>query len=35
LDKFCAAKAVPLNIVLYLSCPEDLIVERITGRRFV
>jgi adenylate kinase len=33
LDKFCAKKNAPLDVVLYLSCPEDLIIERITGRR--
>ncbi len=33
LDKFCAEKKAPLDVVLYLSCPEDLIIERITGRR--
>ena len=33
LDKFCAEKRAPLDVVLFLSCPEDLIIERITGRR--
>jgi len=33
LDKFCAEKKAPLEVVLYMSCPEDLIIERITGRR--
>jgi adenylate kinase len=33
LDRFCAEKKAPLDIVLYLTCPEDLIIERITGRR--
>jgi adenylate kinase len=33
LDKFCAEKKAPLDVVLYMSCPEDLIIERITGRR--
>jgi adenylate kinase len=33
LDKFCAEKRAPLDVVLYLTCPEDLIIDRITGRR--
>jgi adenylate kinase len=33
LDRFCAEKRAPLDVVLYMSCPEDLIIERITGRR--
>jgi adenylate kinase len=33
MDGFCAEKKAPLDVVLYLSCPEDLILERITGRR--
>jgi adenylate kinase len=33
LDEFCAEKKAPLELVLYMSCPEDLIIERITGRR--
>jgi adenylate kinase len=33
LDRFCAEKKAPLDVVLYMSCPEDLIIERITGRR--
>ncbi len=33
LDKFCAEKDAPLDLILYLSCPQELIVERITGRR--
>jgi len=33
LDKFCAHKMAPLDVVLFLSCPEDLIISRITGRR--
>jgi adenylate kinase len=33
LDEFCAEKNAPLDVVLYLSAPEDLILERITGRR--
>jgi adenylate kinase len=33
LDEFCAEKKAPLDAVLYMSCPEDLIIERITGRR--
>jgi adenylate kinase len=33
LDKFCAERKAPLDVVLYLSCPEAVILERITGRR--
>src|SRR5688572_29405570 len=33
LDDFCVEKKAPLEVVLYLSCPEDLILSRITGRR--
>ena len=33
LDRFCAEKAAPLELVLYLHLPEDVIIERITGRR--
>ena len=33
LDKFCAEKSAPLETVLYLQCSEDVILERITGRR--
>ena len=33
LDRFCAEKKAPLEVVLYLSCPEDLIIDRIIGRR--
>ena len=33
LDRFCAEKAAPLEVVLYLHCPEEVILERITGRR--
>lgn len=33
LDAFCAEKQAPLDVVFYLSCPEDVIMERITGRR--
>jgi len=33
LETFCAAKDAPVDVVLYISCPEDLILERITGRR--
>jgi len=33
LDRFCAEKAAPLELVLYLHCSEEVIIERITGRR--
>jgi adenylate kinase len=33
LDRFCAEKKAPLDVVLYLDCPKEVIVERITGRR--
>lgn len=33
LDRFCAEKLAPLEVVLYLDCPEDVILDRITGRR--
>jgi len=33
LDRFCAERKAPLEAVLYISCPEDLIIDRITGRR--
>jgi adenylate kinase len=33
LDRFCAEKSAPLEIVLYLHCSEEVILERITGRR--
>ena len=33
LDRFCAEKNAPLDLVIYLSCPEDVIIERIIGRR--
>jgi adenylate kinase len=33
LDRFCAEKRAPLDVVLFLTCPEDVIVDRITGRR--
>jgi len=33
LDRFCAEKSAPLEAVLYLQCSEDVILERITGRR--
>ena len=32
-DRFCAEKAAPVEVVFYLSCPEEVIVERIAGRR--
>lgn len=33
LDRFCAERSVPVEIVLYLDCPEEMILDRITGRR--
>ena len=33
LDRFCAQKAAPLEVVFFLDCPEELILDRITGRR--
>jgi adenylate kinase len=33
LDRFCAERSAPLEAVLYLQCSEDVILERITGRR--
>ncbi len=33
LDRFCAQVAAPLEVVLFLDCPESLIIERVTGRR--
>lgn len=33
LDRFCAEKLAPLEVVLYLQCSEEVILERITGRR--
>ena len=33
LDGFCAEKAAPLEAVLYLHCSEEVIMDRITGRR--
>jgi adenylate kinase len=33
LDRFCAEKAAPLDVVLFLDCPEEVILDRITGRR--
>lgn len=33
LDAFCAKKNAPLDVVLYINCSEDVIIERITGRR--
>jgi adenylate kinase len=33
LDTYCAERNGPLDAVLYLNCPESVIVERITGRR--
>jgi adenylate kinase len=33
LDKFCAEKNAPLEVVFYLDCPEEVVLDRITGRR--
>ena len=33
LDRFCAERAAPLEVVLFLDCPEEVILDRITGRR--
>jgi len=33
LDVFCAEKKAPIEVVLYLECPDEVIVKRITGRR--
>jgi adenylate kinase len=33
LDERCELKHAPIDAVLYLSCPDDVIIERITGRR--
>jgi adenylate kinase len=33
LDRFCAEQLAPLEVVLYLDCPEEVILDRITGRR--
>jgi adenylate kinase len=33
LDSFCAKRLAPLEVVLYLQCSEEVILERITGRR--
>jgi adenylate kinase len=33
LDRFCAQKAAPLEVVFFLDLPEDVILERLTGRR--
>jgi adenylate kinase len=33
LDRFCGSRKAPLEAVLYLQLAEDLILERITGRR--
>lgn len=33
LDKFCESRNAPLDVVLYLDCPESVILERITNRR--
>lgn len=33
LDARCELKHAPIDAVLYLTCPDDVIIERITGRR--
>ena len=33
LDDFCAERSAPLEAALYLQCSEEVILERITGRR--
>jgi adenylate kinase len=33
LDEFCEEHEAPIDVVLYLTCPEAVILERITGRR--
>lgn len=33
LDRFCAQKSAPLEVVFFLDLPEDVILERLTGRR--
>src|SRR5207247_2690805 len=33
LDRFCAERNAPIDIVLYCNCPEAVILERITNRR--
>lgn len=33
LDRFCAKEAAPLEVVFFLDLPEDVILERLTGRR--
>ena len=33
LDGFCVEKSAPLEVVLYLQCAEEVILERVTGRR--
>jgi adenylate kinase len=33
LDRFCAEKLAPLEVVFFLDCPEEVILARITGRR--
>jgi len=32
-DRFCAEKSAPVEPVLYLHCSDEVILERITGRR--
>lgn len=33
LDEFCARRQAAVEVVLYLECPDELVIERITGRR--
>jgi adenylate kinase len=33
LDDFCARQSAPLEVVLFLTCDDAVILERITGRR--
>ena len=33
LDRFCARRGAPLDLVLFLDCPEAVVMDRITGRR--
>ena len=33
LDGFCEKRNVPLDVVFYLDCPKEVILERITNRR--
>jgi adenylate kinase len=33
LDTYCAQRQAPLDVVLYFDLPEELVLQRITGRR--